>query len=151
MIFSIGGLLRIHISRVVRGLADWVRCSSISCHCFMISWGSWRLHGVRGRIPYRVRCYWHSRLRLDSHRLISLIGGYLVAGWCSLLLGVGSMNHCSGSSGGHNRPRSSTCFIQTATRTSEAQNNSNYNHRKNSNSNRSKGSKTCARCRKMCL
>lgn len=39
-------------------------------------------------------------------------------------------------------PWSSTCFIQTATRTGEAQNNSNYNHRTKSDSNRNKGSKT---------
>lgn len=39
-------------------------------------------------------------------------------------------------------PWSSTCFIQTATRTGEAQNNSNYNHCTNCNSNRNKGSKT---------
>lgn len=39
-------------------------------------------------------------------------------------------------------PWSSTCFIQTATWTGEAQNNSNYNHRTNSNSNGNKGSKT---------
>lgn len=111
----------------------------------MISWGSWWLHGVRGRILCRVWCYWHSWLWLDSHRLISLIWGYWVVGWHSLLLGIGSVNHCSGSSGGHNRPWSSTCFIQTATWTGEAQNNSNYNHRTNSNSNGNKGSKTGAR------
>lgn len=139
---SVGGLLRIHVGRVVRGLADGVRCSSTSCHGFMVGWGSWWLHGIWGRILRRVGRDWHPRLRLDGHGLVALVRSCRVVGRHSLCLWVWRVNHCCGGRGGHNRLRSSTCFVQTATRASEAQNYSNDDHCKNDHSNRNKSSKT---------
>lgn len=108
----------------------------------MVGRGSRWLHGIGGRILRRVGRDWHPRLRLDGHGLVPLVGSCGVAGWHSLLLWVRRVNHRRGSRGGHNRLWSSTCFVQTATRASEAQNYSNDNHCKNDHSNRNKSSKT---------
>lgn len=141
--FSIGGLLRIHVSRVVRRLGG-VRGSSTSCHSFMVSWGSCRLGGVRGRVLGRVGSHRHAWLGLHSHGLVALVRSCCVAGRHCWLLGIGRVNHGRGGSG-HHRAWSSTCFVQTATGAGEAQNNSDDNHCKNRNSNGNKGSKTGAK------
>lgn len=113
----------------------------------MVGRGSRWLHGIGGRILRRVGRDWHPRLRLDGHGLVPLVGSCGVAGWHSLLLWVRRVNHRRGSRGGHNRLWSSTCFVQTATRASEAQNYSNDNHCKNDHSNRNKSSKTHGSCK----
>lgn len=71
----------------------------------MVSWGSRRLHGVRGRVLRRVWSHRHSRLGLDSHGLVALIWSCWVVGWHCWLLGIGRVNHRCGGSGGHHSYR----------------------------------------------